>query len=268
MNYLLREMETSPGMTYSQKINLAAQRIVDFPYQAYGVSVEEDQAFREELNIQIVRNYFMREIAYETPELWKIQLETRLNTIMPRYRELYKSTLFEMDFESPYHLITTHAQKTDDKRDINRSGGKEDQSASGATTMYGQQISDKGNQGVSGSEHTRTDNSDFPQASFQNGDYVTASSESDTSSSSHTDTESIRKHSGNDQMTSSDQTKGTWNDKSNDIYNQIMGYIHDVSGHTSNIEILEAVAKWRDLIVNINEMIVTELADLFMMIYN
>lgn len=223
---------------------------------------------RYNLNIAIVRAYLMREIGYETPELWKIQLESRLRMIMPRYRELYKSTLFEMDFDNPYHLITTHNEQQDDDRGIDRSGVKDNTNQTTGTVKYGQQIRTESDTDESSDESTRNYNSDFPQASWQNGDYVSEGSDGTRNQTSKSGTTATQKNSGNDDTTSNTTLKETWGDNTKDINKMIMNYLHDVKGHSSNMDVLNAVEKWRELIVNINEMIVKELADLFMMIYN
>lgn len=264
----IREEHPDKKLKYYEIVNLAAQKIIDFPYVCYGLTVEEQNTFREELNRRIINHYIMREIGYETPELWKIMLKERLDFIMPRYQELYKSTLFEMDFDDPYHLITEHHETQKDDRTIERDGKRKNDNEVNGSTTYGQKIQERGGSGTSNSEHSQTYESDFPQASFEQGDYTSQGVETDSRSSSETDSTVNTQHSGIDQMGQKSVANENWNDGTSDINDMINHYITDVKGHTNNMDILQAVEKWRDLIVNLNEMIVKELADLFIMLYN
>lgn len=48
-----------------------------------------DESHRNILCKKILRHYYMDEIAFETVGLWKLEVNTRLNEIMPKYNELY-----------------------------------------------------------------------------------------------------------------------------------------------------------------------------------
>lgn len=255
-------------LSYSQVMDYAAQKILDFPYRCYGIEPEEDEKFRRELNITILRKYFMREIGYETPELWKIQLESRLRLVMPKYRELYKSTLFELDFESPYHIITKHNEIKRDDGTVDRTGTRDTDTDSNTSTTYGKKTIDDGNGSRNSTTNTIGYDSDFPQFSFSQGDYATTGNTSDSTTNETTTTKNTESQSGTDTATGKGIEKETWKDGEKNLNTMVDDYIHDVSGHTTNMDILNAVEKWRELIVNINEMIVNDIADLFMMVYN
>lgn len=48
-----------------------------------------EEAHREILCKKILRHYYMDEIAFETVGLWKLELNTKMQEIMPKYNELY-----------------------------------------------------------------------------------------------------------------------------------------------------------------------------------
>lgn len=263
------------GLTYSQKVDTAAHLIMPENYPCYGIDMEEEAVMRETLSRAIVRHYLMREIGYETFELWKIMLETRLREIMPYYQELYKTTLFDLDLDNPYHMITTHDQNDNSTRGIDRNG---DSSSTGSdnvketgTTTYGKNTTTK--EGTSSESNTNTTNShsDFPQASYAQGDYQTWEEQGSSHSTDSSDVDGSVKESGNDSVErGSDRTLTSaqeWKDKTKDVNDAIMHYLHDVKGHTSNSEILEAIKQWRELIVNINLRIIGDISDMFMRIY-
>lgn len=50
-----------------------------------------DEAYRIPLEKKILLHYYTREIGFETVGLWKLKLTSRLNDIMPLYNQLYQS---------------------------------------------------------------------------------------------------------------------------------------------------------------------------------
>lgn len=239
---------------------------------------------RWRLNRDIFRSYFMREIGYETVELWKVMLENRLLLIMPAYEELYRSTLFELDLENPYLMVTTHAEGQKDNRGITRgglsegsglleNGGTRDtEYGRTETTTYGRKEQNHLDQKI----HTTDTHFDMPQVRVgMNQDLASSMDEKDEKISgdpytqlSGNDTaklggkDSIKD---NSKVLSEDSQK--WNDRTDDILQRIQNYTHTVKGHQNNLEILEAIEKWRSLIININHMIVDDISDLFMRVY-
>ena len=56
-----------------------------------------DPSHRKELCIKIIKHYYMREIGFETPSLFKFYLNNTIQEIMPYYNERYKSVSFDFD---------------------------------------------------------------------------------------------------------------------------------------------------------------------------
>lgn len=311
INELVRYYQGSNrDLSYRDKITAAAQQIIDFPYPIYGSTAEEQTAFRTQLNSDICRHYLMREIGYETYELWKIMLEERLTLIMPRYQQLYNTTLFNLDIHNPYHLVTTHTEKDD----INTNGKR--YSTDDITTQNTQNETLKSTDtGTSTNTESTTNNStvtattnskvvddesttstknsdiyhsDFPQVqisldyassedkgneditSNRDGTQTTTGNTSQTTKGDGTlDSTSNNTNSreGSTDITSNGTDNHVFNGTESEIRNRINDYVHDIKGHTDNMEILTAVEKWRDLIININERIIDELTDLFMLVF-
>lgn len=59
----------------------------DFGLSSYPIF---DEAYRETLNTKILNHYYLNEIGFETPELFKFYLNNKLNEIMPYFNTLYK----------------------------------------------------------------------------------------------------------------------------------------------------------------------------------
>jgi hypothetical protein len=73
------------------KIELARTKIFDFDYSFY------DETKRKDFETDFIRNFFMREIGFETEELWKFHLENYLRINMGYWNNLFKSELLAFD---------------------------------------------------------------------------------------------------------------------------------------------------------------------------
>lgn len=278
----------SVGRSWNEKILAAAKHIFDFDYPFYGQTPQEQISNKTSFQLMFLKHNMMREIGYETYEIWQLMLDERLNLIMPKYQQLYLSTLFELDFDSPYHLITTHEQDTSDTGRIDnivsasstnnlvRNGDNQYTGNSNVKRTDNLQESDNGTENIT--HDSKTVNSDFPNASYENGNYASNGSELEenqktTHNSTKENTGTVDTSESLKYNEASNQTENAKFDENRSDQKTIdnkgtLDFIRDVSGHTSNTEILEAVEKWRKLIININDMIIKELADLFIMVYD
>ena len=66
-----------------------------------------DENHREELCTKILKHYYMREIGMETYEAWLLKLDERMNLIMPRYNEEYKTLALDYDILQDVNVTTT-----------------------------------------------------------------------------------------------------------------------------------------------------------------
>jgi hypothetical protein len=73
------------------KIELARGKIFDFDYSFY------DETKRKDFETDFIRNFFMREIGFETEELWKFHLENYLRINMGYWNNLFKSETLVFD---------------------------------------------------------------------------------------------------------------------------------------------------------------------------
>lgn len=77
-------LDRSEGyMSIQQIIQTALPRIFDFDFPIY------KEAYRATLETRILMHFYTREIGFETVGLWKLKLCERLNLIMPYYNRLY-----------------------------------------------------------------------------------------------------------------------------------------------------------------------------------
>lgn len=81
-----------------------------------------DESYRSVLETKILKHYYTREIGFETPALWKLWLNRRLNEIMPYYNQLYYSETLKFN---PYYDVdfTTEGKKNGKYDETNASSG-------------------------------------------------------------------------------------------------------------------------------------------------
>lgn len=191
-------------------------------------SYTSEQKARTETNI--IKHYWNREIGFETFGLFKLKLDARLNEIMPRYVKLFESA--DIEFEPLDNVDYTETRNSTE-------------TGTNANTTKGQQSE---NTKVSGKDTSRY--SDTPQGSLsdiESGAYLTNATINDNSGTQSRQTNVDNDSSGN--------------------YNTSRGEIIHVKGKQSGELFAEAMEKYRNTLMNIDMMIIRDIADLFMGIW-
>lgn len=202
--------------------------------QARGTIFEDYPIFNEEyravLEKKILRHYYTREICAETPALWKLWLNNKMNEIMPKYNQLYESALLEFN---PFHDVDLHREHE----------GENSANSSGSASSSG-----------SGTTSNATDGyslfSDTPQGGLngvrQDNYLTTATHNTGTQSGSST--------------TSSSGTTSSTLSSADEFYEHVYGK----QGTTSYSKLLK---EFRETFLNIDLMVINELEDLFMKVW-
>lgn len=186
-----------------------------------------DESYRNVLCTKILKHYYTREIGAETVGLWKLWLDTRLNEIMPYYNELYKSALIEFNPMYDVDLKTTSNRTSDGVNDH---------------TYTSKQS------GNVESDNTNKDKySDTPQGSLEN-------VENDTYL---TEARIVNNSSNASSTTNIDDVNKT-------VAKNTEEYIQNVVGKTGGASYSKRLKEFRSTFINIDKMIIDELADLFM----
>jgi hypothetical protein len=84
------------------KIELARTKIFDFDYPFF------DESKRADFETDFIRNFFMREIGFETEEYWKFQLENYLRINMGYWNKMFTSELIQFDPLNNTKTDSTH----------------------------------------------------------------------------------------------------------------------------------------------------------------
>ena len=256
-----------------------------------------DESYRLTLECKILKHYYTREICAETPALWKLWLNNRMNEIMPYYNLMYKSAMLEfnpfydVDLTREHEGSGTHDRAYESAGDL---GGKTilNESNTGKTDSTTDSDSSSETEATATSEtnsqNTRHDGtvdaySDTPQGPVQNpvGNYMTNARDiqqdgRDTGSADSSSEESSTS-SGKTKTTVSGDTEGSHDatttvsqDQSQhgtDNINTTDKYLEHVYGKQGTQSYSSMLLEYRETLMNIDLMIIEALGDLFFNLY-
>ena len=276
--------ETSAGLTDSEGytstrdiIEKSRAKIFDFDYPIF------DEKYRSVLETKIIKHYYTREIAAETVGLWKLWLDERMNNIMPYYNQLYKSELLEFnpfydtDITTDSNRKIKHEENTKDNNlrtdnttttdnitgkntrtdNLSTANSHEDHDRDSGTNDNLTAYSDTPQNGLTGvtelnylTNATKVNGSDNKQHN-NDGSYTTLNT--GTQVDDNTQTSTI-KNTG----TVSNAGSGTKN------YDNVNDYLEHVKGKRGTDSYSKILQEYRKTFLNIDQMIINSLSDLFM----
>lgn len=221
-----------------------------------------DELYRGELCKKILKHYYTREIGFETYGLWRLKLNTRMEEIMPYYNKLYESTLLEYE---PLHQI-----------DYTRTIEDHNQKSGTTGTQSARSRTDTINRTDNGTVNTSTNNSDSntkrdlysdtPQGALngvENETYLT-SARKITDGGTHTgqvaETSSLAK-TGTTSVADNNTINGTENENSS------RDYTEHITGKRGGESYANLLKEYRDVLINVDLMVINALADLFMLLW-
>lgn len=224
----------------SEIIERGAGGIFDFTYPIF------DENHRSELERKILAHYYSREIGFETVALWKFKLASKMNEIMPYYNQLYES---EKLIKDP--LVSTDYVRTTDREyeDTGHTTGHETTKGDSSTTS---------NNKASSNGTTFDLFSDTPQGGLNgvnNEEYLT-----DARKIIKNDNDSSDAYAS---MVENGQRDNTVNDNRNGNSNDTVR----MKGNFGTMTKSKMLKEYRDTFLNIDMRIISELEDLFLMLW-
>lgn len=97
------------GLSIRERIEIGRPKLFDFYYPIFS------QNYKKRFEENFIRKFYMREIGFETEELFKFNLETWLNINMPYFNKLFESECIKYD--PLINAFMTIERDTDLKRD-------------------------------------------------------------------------------------------------------------------------------------------------------
>ena len=213
----------------------------------------------EKLAEMIFEHYLMREIAFETPELFRHYAKVKMQEIMPKYLLLLWSASVKynpLEDNETFNITETFKGNKNDERNNNFSGETSNEGESRTT-------------GASTSSSTSSSsglqiNNDTPQGNINkqnilNGSYASSTSANESEGTIYDSTSSVSSNtlSNNETKTNNETSKG----------NQDETYTKTKSGFDLKLSNMEKIMEYRKTIENYNLQIIEECNSLFFALY-
>lgn len=198
-----------------------------------------DESYRSVLETKILKHFYTREIGAETFGLWQLRLDAKLSVIMPYYNKLYKAinidipVIDNVDMNVEHNIGRNADTKVNDNTDITANS----QTTTGTTS------------------NSKIRHSDTPQGSLQNlesNEYMTDATISDSTQSVNSSTSSTSNSTGN----SNTNAKSTEE------------YVEHRWGKEGTVTYVNMVNEYIEKMKNVDAMLIRELEDLFMQIWD
>lgn len=203
-----------------------------------------DETKRSDLNHRIAAHYALREIGQETAERFVFALGRRMNEIMPYYNQLYLSALKDFDAFQTTDMVN---EMTNDNTTESSAKSQADQSGTASGTSHSTSSSESHGQSV---------HSDLPATGTDDpSQYATSYDKTDSTGSSTTD------------GTTSSQNSSTSNSQTDFTHQNATGATNTHAHGYAGVPPSQLLAQWRSTMLNIDMMVVNELADLFMQVW-
>lgn len=249
-------------------IEQAAPIIFSFPFPI------DDEKYRPVLERKIIRHYYTREISEETYGLWKLRLEAKMNEIMPYYNKLYASE--RLEFNPLYDVDMTTTREGENHSDTTTAENSKDTTKTTANDSTTTAETDSSNRTINRTENgTASDNkwdlySDTPQGALSNvsnREYLTNARNNTDSASSNTTENTTDKVNGtkNGTQEREGESNSTVNRESagSGSIDSTDSYVLHVKGKQGGASYAKMIQEYRDALLNIDMMIINDLAPLF-----
>lgn len=283
------------------RIEAGRKKLFDFPYPFF------DESKKKEFETRFIRNFYFREIGFETEGRFKFELENWLNLRMPYYNQLFKSELLQFDPLVNVDVKTDHTKKNQkdqrDNRTVDFLGDQKNDSHSTSETD-GKSHSTNATKGKENTKDNRNTKGDTKQDNFKRdvqadtpderlalttndgsgileyasqigeekgkNNQTTSSDESATgerTTNSDATTDMTASSDAKSDSTSNTNTKNNTKDQFNSDVDQNEDFNQNQKGKTGGMTYSQMVNEYRGTFLQIEREIFKEMNPLFMLVY-
>ena len=272
-------------MTIAEMMNSSLIEHI-FPSQ-YDFYVD-DERMRKAFEDKFIRHFYYREIGFESPFMFIQKLETHLLINMPYWKQLYETELESrnINFLLNKDLVETFIREIESENEINGENASS-LSSEGSNTVTSNQSSttktsgtqtattDNTTSGTTTNTHKESSlNDGVAQVSLDEG-YLTGTSQdngtsSQTSSGNQSTTlsdETKTTNTNNGDSNSSESSKSSGTSKHEEVGKTLEKTELISKGNIGNTSSAQLLKEWRDVLINMDKIIIESCNDLFMKIY-
>lgn len=225
---------------------------------------------KENFEKKVINHYYFSQIGQETVGRFLHMFRTKIIEIMPYYKQMYESTLLmnkEDPFES-YWLEETYTSNTTDSGTSSSTVGGSSKTTATSTNNNGNTSTSKTNSSNNKNDELVHIFSDTPQGAISNlATHMSSADKNNNSYEEENETTQTITSQGNDSGSSSSEITQT-NTQSNET--ESAGTQTHTLTRRGNIGVQslgDEVQKLRNSFINIDMMIINELAELFLLVY-
>lgn len=251
----------------SQLIENARPYIFDFTYPLWSDNhAEQFPDYKKHFETKIMKRYYVREIGQETFAQFKLQLDNKLNEIMPYYNQLFESQLLDFPVFENINMTTNNQRADVGNEQSDRLGHSQTVDDSKTTGSHSDSFNTTRTPNLTHDQTTK--HLDTPQGTISNltdNGYLTDAVKDvqhETGSETTNGTSSGTTSSDYDNTTTTDSTD---NFKKDNTFNSSEN--NTSHGKNSGETYSEMLNKYRGTFLNIEKDILDELNELFMLIY-
>ena len=253
-------------MTIEEMLNNPLTPIFPEEYPFYC----DDAQIKKEFEEKFIQANFLREIGFETPYAFQQQFKAKMMVLMPYYQQLYQTEWDKV--KSVEQMMTSKDLTETTTRSLtgNQTGTNE-QSQTGTNSQSGK-TSQTSNQS-STSEQSTTSESSSNQSSLADGVSSVSLDEGYLTGVAKTnDTGSVNASGSSNTTGSTESTLTDTSSVTNSTESSLRNTQEETITFTSKGDIgvqtpAYAIEQWRNIIINIDEMILNDLNTLFLKIY-
>lgn len=266
--YTLSIYEWAVGMIGNENATLnnvkqiAKSLVFDKDFNFYNDSVNDKNEF---IN-KFINKYLYEEMGLETPALWRDRVYTRLNIKIPYYKTLYNTLINSLDELQIINSDTTTRNKSNSDKieESNNNSSKTDSTVN--VTSSNNNLTNNSNSGTSKTDNNSQNlRSDEPQSTITSNAYASLLERNENITNVN-NSENSKSHS-IDSGKSDSESAVIRNETSNKAENRNGSESEVVTKEFTGGNKAEMYKIYRDMILNIDELLLNEFDDLFMQIF-
>lgn len=271
------------GEFYNNKslIEVGRKKLFNFEYEMF------DENYKVVFETHFIRNFFMREIGFETDDLFRFKLETWMMINLPYYNSLFQSTLLEYNPLYNYDVKTTHKKESNSNRFDKRQSNVNTKGNASNETNASQSSNSNSENTQNTSSTTNNDNfnrqlkSDTPDKRLaittDNGngviEYATELDESkdllkeDSQTDSTLNSKTNDTQNGETNSSSVSSMDSNQNDQLDSNVNNLEDFVSQTAGKNGNTTYPQMIKEYRESLIRVEKELFREMGELFMGIY-
>jgi len=277
-NYIEKFSQYDENLTIDERIEIGREKLFDFDYPFF------DENYRDQFERNFINEFYMREIGFETEELFKMRLRNWLRKNMGYYNKLFESELLKYDPLSNSRMEVHHTKENDkeqtDLRNIDQKSnthgtGKNDSEQTGNVDS-----TQRSNTNTTNDQFTRELEGDTPQNRLQlttgakgTGvlEYASKIDENTSASEGSTNVDSQGNRKDTTDFHSTDETNvdssAEQEDKLRSETDELEKFSQNREGKIGVQSYAKLLQDYRNALLRVEVMIHDEMQELFMLVY-